>query len=242
MQYPQMEDTNNLWVKEITMKTKSSAANNRLSVACKQIKEGLKLVKTQETESEIKAAQGEKELESLVLIKSGRKEQLDNLVIRPNLVGKKTLGNLEIHQNGLRFSTSKGEKVDICFSNIKHCFFQPCASDELIVLLHFNLETPIMLGNKKVSDVQFYKESGVAAEDINLTGGRQKYNDMDELEQEEAERSARKRLNTKFLNYAKLIESAPAQNKSPIEVDIPEEDLQFYGCPVKTVVRIRPTK
>jgi hypothetical protein len=51
-----MEDPSNLWVKEITMKTKSSAANNRLSVACKQIKEGLKLVKTQETESEIKAA------------------------------------------------------------------------------------------------------------------------------------------------------------------------------------------
>jgi nucleosome binding factor SPN SPT16 subunit len=31
------------------------------------------------------------------MIKSGRKEQLDNLVIRPNIVGKKTLGNLEIH-------------------------------------------------------------------------------------------------------------------------------------------------
>ncbi len=56
------------------------------------------------------------------------------------------------------------------------------------MLLHFNLITPIMLGNKKVSDVQFYKESGVAAEDINFTGGRSKFNDMDELEQEEAER------------------------------------------------------
>ena len=25
-------------------------------------------------------------------------------------------------------------------------------------------------------------------------------------------------------------------------MDIPEEDLQFYGCPCKTLVRIRPTK
>jgi nucleosome binding factor SPN SPT16 subunit len=25
-------------------------------------------------------------------------------------------------------------------------------------------------------------------------------------------------------------------------VDIPEESLQFYGCPTKTIVRIRPTK
>jgi nucleosome binding factor SPN SPT16 subunit len=92
-----MEDPNNIWLKEITMKTKSSGANNRLSVACRQIKECLKQVKAQETESEVKAAQGEKELEQLVLLKSGRKETLDNLVIRPNLVGKKTLGNLEIH-------------------------------------------------------------------------------------------------------------------------------------------------
>jgi len=30
MHYPPMEDPNNLWIKELTMKTKSSAANNRL--------------------------------------------------------------------------------------------------------------------------------------------------------------------------------------------------------------------
>jgi len=51
-----MEDPNNIWLKEITMKTKSSAANNRLSVASKQIKECIKQVKTLETESEVKAA------------------------------------------------------------------------------------------------------------------------------------------------------------------------------------------
>jgi len=39
-----------------------------------------------------------------------------------------------------------------------------------------------MLGSKKSQDVQFCKESGTAAEDINFTGGRQKFNDMDELE------------------------------------------------------------
>jgi hypothetical protein len=39
------------------------------------------------------------------------------------------------------------------------------------------------------------------------------------------ERAARKRLNTKFLNFAKLIEEASNVNKTPIEVDIPEDDL-----------------
>ena len=72
--------------------------------------------------------------------KSGRREVLDGLVVRPNLVGRKTVGSLEIHQNGVRFLSNKGQKVDIVFSNVKHMFYQPCASDELIVILHFHLK------------------------------------------------------------------------------------------------------
>ena len=45
MHYPPMEADNDLWIKELTMKTKSSSTNNRLSVASRQIKECLKLVK-----------------------------------------------------------------------------------------------------------------------------------------------------------------------------------------------------
>lgn len=36
------------------------------------------------------------ELEELITIK-GKKELLENLVIKPNITGKKTIGNLEIH-------------------------------------------------------------------------------------------------------------------------------------------------
>lgn len=156
-------------------------------------------MKDKDIESEAKTAQSVVKLEELVTSKAMRREYLENLVIRPNLIGKKTIGNLEIHQNGLRFKSHKGQFVDICFSNVKHCFFQACAADELIVILHFNLHQGIMLGNKKVNDVQFYKESGIAAEDINFKGGRHKLSDMDELQQEEVERQNRKRLNTKFL-------------------------------------------
>lgn len=68
------------------------------------------------------------------------------MVIRPNIVGKKTTGNLEIHQNGVRFVSSKGHNVEIPFSDIKHAFFQPCAEDELIVIIHFHLKVPILVG------------------------------------------------------------------------------------------------
>lgn len=109
------------------------------------------------------------------------------------------------------------------------------------MILHFNLKTPILIGEKPTSDVQFYKESGIAAEDINFKG-RRNMNEMDELEQEEAERQGRARLNKRFLNFAKVIQEAAQHSKTNLEVDIPVDDLTFSGCPQKQVVKIRPTK
>ena len=87
---------------------------------------------------------------------------------RPAPEGKKTDGNLEIHQNGIRFrpdgpATKIGKRdigliprvqlinvVDLLFSNIKHLFFQP-SEKELIVVIHVHLKAPILLGKKKTS-------------------------------------------------------------------------------------------
>lgn len=118
-----MVDENNVLIKELTLKTASTSTNNRLSQASKQIKECMTQIKATEAAQEVKAIHGEDSLEQLIMNKGARRDQLDNLVIRPNLIGKKTIGNLEIHQNGLRYSSTKGQKVDICFSNIKHCFY-----------------------------------------------------------------------------------------------------------------------
>ena len=45
--------------------------------------------------------------------------------MRPHLGGRKTVGMLEAHSNGLRFMSRKGEQLDIIYANIKHAFFQP---------------------------------------------------------------------------------------------------------------------
>jgi len=58
------------------------------------------------------------------------------------------------------------------------------------------------LTTKKVTDVQFFKESGVAADDIDMKGGRRRMNDLDELELEEREREAKRKLSKKFYNFA----------------------------------------
>lgn len=60
--------------------------------------------------------------EQLIPFKAKR-VSLDCLTIRPNIAGKKTVGLLETHKNGFRFSSNKGVKVDFTFANIRNAFF-----------------------------------------------------------------------------------------------------------------------
>ena len=84
----------------------------------------MKNLKAMDQERDNKAANaGSANIEQLIMSKSGRREVLDGLVVRPNLVGRKTVGSLEIQQNGVRFMSNKGQKVDIVFSNVKHMFY-----------------------------------------------------------------------------------------------------------------------
>jgi nucleosome binding factor SPN SPT16 subunit len=72
----------------------------------------------------------------------------------------------------------------------------------LTAIIHFNLKYPVILNNKKVFDIQFYKESIVTADDIDMRGGRRRQNDLDELEEEERERHAKRKLTQKFLKFS----------------------------------------
>ncbi len=237
-----MNGPNALFVKELTLKNQNNKnGENHLINAFKQIKELIKKVKILDQEENVKQEGEGAAQDDLITIK-GKKEILENLVIRPNIVGKKTTGNLEIHQNGVRFTSQKGQNIDITFANLKHAFFQPCGDDELIVIIHFNMKSPIMIGSKKVQDVQFFKEAGNAADDLDMKSSRKRMNDMDELEQEERERQQKIKLNNRFANFVKMIEQQAERSRHSLEFDIPIEGLDFYGCPNKSVVKIRPTK
>lgn len=53
------------------------------------------------------------------------------------------VGTLEAHSNGFRYTSVRGDKVDILYNNIKNAFFQPC-DGEMIILLHFHLKVKIV--------------------------------------------------------------------------------------------------
>jgi len=215
-----------VFIRELSFKSREM---KNLSDIQKKIKDLQKVVKVKEQE--------EKEKSNLVtqenlILRKEKKLSLQNMTIRPNISNKKSIGTLEAHQNGFRYMTTKGEKVDIIYKNIKHAFFQPC-ENELIVLVHFYLHNPILLGKKKTNDIQFYKEAGVQADDLDQ---RRRGNDYEEYELELKERKVRDRINEEISRFTEQVEEI-----SKLQFEIPYRDLVFNGVPFKSNVSLLPT-
>lgn len=62
------------------------------------------------------------------------------------------IGTLEAHSNGFRYTSVRGDKVDILYNNIKNAFFQPC-DGEMIILLHFHLKVKKKENNLKLINI-----------------------------------------------------------------------------------------
>lgn len=158
--------------------------------------------------------------------------------MRPVVAGRKTQGNLEAHSNGLRFISTRSEIVDIMYNNIKYAIYQPC-ENEIMVLIHFHLKNPIMIGKKKHNDVQFFTEVVDASQAVD--NSRRSMYDPDEMDDEQRERQLRKRLNQAFKEFCKKVDSVAKKNGYTLEFDIPYRDLGFTGNPHKEMVTIMPT-
>ncbi|PWN53991.1 putative SPT16-general chromatin factor [Violaceomyces palustris] len=170
----------------------------------------------------------------------GRTYTLPEVFPRPALDGKRVPGDLTIHQNGLRFSSPlrPDQKIDLLFSNMKHLFYQPC-DNELIVIIHIHLKSPIMIGKKKAKDVQFYREaSDVQFDETGNKKRKYRGGDEDEIELEQEERRRRSQLNKEFKIFAERIAEA---SDGRVTVDVPYRDLGFNGVPFRTNVLLQPT-
>ncbi|KAG1678588.1 hypothetical protein FOA52_012595 [Chlamydomonas sp. UWO 241] len=168
--------------------------------------------------------------------------KLPDLWIRPTFGGKgrKLPGTLEAHANGFRYSTPKNETINVMYRNIRHAFFQP-AENEMVTILHFHLINPIMLGNKKTKDVQFYTEVMEVVQ--TLDGGRRNAYDPDEIEEEQRERERRNKINHEFSQFVKRVQEVWEKDYHDLglEFDIPFRELGFNGTPHRSAVFIMPT-
>lgn len=153
--------------------------------------------------------------------------------------GKRAPGEVEIHQNGLRYISPRGEQVNVLYNNIKHLFFQPSVG-EMVVLIHAHLKTPIMVGKSKTKDVQFYRETTDMQYDKTIMRGRKsRMGDEDEVEAEQEERRRKVMLDKEFKTYADKI--CEAARDYGVSLDIPFRELAFQGVPHRSTVLIQPT-
>lgn len=179
------------------------------------------------------------EQEGLIEITGRRPVKLGEISVRPALEGRRLPGDVEIHSNGIRYKMQlkSDQKIDVLFSNVKHLFFQPC-DQEMTVIVHLHLKTPIMVGKKKTKDIQFYREA--LDNHVEETGGRRRktnYGDEDEIAQEREERRRRQQVNDEFKSFAEKISEA----YKGLEVEIPFRDLGFNGVPSRQTVLLQPT-
>ncbi|CAL1278690.1 unnamed protein product [Larinioides sclopetarius] len=227
------------FLKEITYRSTNlkepgeiSAPSSNLSTAFRLIKEVQKKYKTREAEEREK--EGIVKQDTLVLSSNKGNPKLKDLYIRPNIYSKRISGTLEAHSNGFRFTSVRGDKVDILYNNIKHAFFQPC-DGEMIILLHFTLKNALMFGKKRNNDVQFYTEVGEITTDL---GKHQHMHDRDDLAAEQAERDLRQKLKSAFKSFCDKVEQ---MTKQEVEFDTPFRELGFPGVPYRSTVQLQPT-
>ena len=212
------------------------------SVRREQEKKELEDVVEQEKLVEIrsKSINSPVSIQSLTWLPDRKVPRLENVYIRPGLDGKRITGEVEVHQNGLRYHDIRGSKVDITFGNVKHLFFQP-STHELIVILHVHLKNPIMIGKKKTKDVQFYREAtDIAFDETGNRKRKHRYGDEEEFEQEQEERRRRGALDREFKGFAEKVQAAAGDEVSS-GVDIPFRDLGFNGVPNRSNVLCQPT-
>ncbi|KAL0231538.1 hypothetical protein GEMRC1_010942 [Eukaryota sp. GEM-RC1] len=199
-----------------------SRSGSHINEVFRSIKELQKRSRSKEKQIQEEASLIEQE--KLVLAR-GRPIVLRDVIMRPNISGRKTTGILEIHTNGIRFHSSKRETIDILFTE-----------KDLLVILHFHLKHDIMIGKKKHLDVQFIKEvvpESTALDSTTMGRGRREH---DELMEEEREKRRKLELNSEFFNFAKKVEEV-----SDLDFDIPYRELAFDGVPSRSTVTLIPS-
>lgn len=214
-----------VFIKELMIRSEDGKTLNSVF---RSIKELIKRFKQKGTLEEEMAEQDMiKNQKPIEFNRSKQRVVLKDVGVRPTIgQGRRQHGTLEAHINGFRFSSSKGETIDILYTSIKHAIFQPVEND-LIVILHLHLKHSIWLGKKKTQDIQFYTEVGNQIDDLEQRRGRNVY-DPDEIMEEQREREAKKRCN---LEYKKFIQGIEELSKNSFEAEIPYRDLGFYGVP-----------
>ncbi|ORC90052.1 putative aminopeptidase, putative,metallo-peptidase, Clan MG, Family M24 [Trypanosoma theileri] len=162
--------------------------------------------------------------------------RLPQVKIRPTATtgrqNKDCIGNLELHQNGLRFSYIGGPPVDLLFDNVKHIIFQP-AVNSIRVIYHITLKKGVEIARKSVDEVQFVADVMESSEGV--TGTRKSYEE--EIAAEEREQMRISETNKQFMRFAQAVEKM-----GNIKTQIPVSNFSFDGVHAKGLTTFKANR
>ena len=106
---PPMIGRKAVYIKELTLKSDNG---KNLEHVNQKVKEAIRLLK-QKDQQEVRPADAREEdqhlaHEELVKARNSKIPMLHDIIVRPAITGKKTIGVLECHANGFRFNSSRG--------------------------------------------------------------------------------------------------------------------------------------
>lgn len=220
----------------------TTSTNNLLSLLIKDTQENTltawkeinNMKKEEIKDSEEEVEEGEQEdLQEI----HDKVETLQNVFMRcDHRTGarKNVASTVELHKNGIRYHSKNTNTVDILFSKIKHMFLQP-GTAESPSILHFRLTAPILIAEKKTTDVQFFRDCVAnTVHDTRKTRNRAGGDEAEMYEEEEEERM-REEINEAFQTFAEHV-----ARKSRIFLEEPISK-GFFGVPHRQSVFIQPT-
>ncbi|KAH3767794.1 FACT complex subunit SPT16 [Pelomyxa schiedti] len=221
----EQRDTKSTFIRELSYRIPDSHTLSNTERSIKELRKKV-AVRSSDKRNQEEIVQQEK-----LKLGRGRVPKLSFLYIQPPFAGRRATGTLEAHVNGFRFISGRGISIDIMYKNIKHAFFQPAEKD-LIVLIHFHLHHPIMIGQKKTIDVQFYTEVMELSASLDHAN-RRLARDEDEIEEEQRDRKRIEKLNSDFHNFTKnvedMVDGTGDNSHSLVEFDMPYRALAFSG-------------
>lgn len=171
---------------------------------------------------------------------TGRKPALDDLLLRPQISGKKTVGRLELHKNGFRFKSRKVETLDILIENVKHAIYMP-ADEEDIFILHFQFNEPLIYSGKRVHHLQCYTQLDSTNDDIvDSTAKRRKFNrsNFESVADESDDKVFTQRLTKVEAAFEGFIRAVEAESKKQIIFEEPDLDTGFLASVDYNEVRV----
>jgi nucleosome binding factor SPN SPT16 subunit len=212
---------NPVYIKELTFRSANGRHYNDLLAQFKKMAKDFNIA-TMTMSSSLK--------DDVFIQTHGKKLVLDNVMLRPQISGRKNYGRLELHKNGFRFISKNGEELNILFSNVLHYVYLPPMGEELI-LIHFHLKEAMVVGNKKVKDLQFYNPLQQTADDLSGTmavtldkkNRRSKPAGDDD---EEAFDLSRMKLEEAFKGFMQSVEK---ETNGLVKFEIPDKTKGFFG-------------